>query len=106
MIGVRCLGRRVEVPSVRVLFKKILQIFVHADIEQVPVVQTGALHAPVVELKAERFDQMQHTARRRTGARDVAGVLRDLRLDQNDIDHLLFSPENGGYAVKNFLCLM
>ena len=49
---------------------------------------------------------MQHAARRRAGARDVAGVLRDLRLDQNDIDHLLFSPENGGYAVKNSLCLM
>ena len=71
-----------------------------------PVVQTCAFHALVVEREAERLDQMQHAAGRRAGAGDIAGILRNLRLDQNDIDHLLFSPENGGYAVKNSLCLM
>ncbi len=69
MIGVRRLGRRVEVASVRVLFKKILQIFVHTDIEQVPVVQTGALHAPVVELqsRAARPDAARSPSPRRCG---------------------------------------
>lgn len=57
-------------------------------------VQTCTLHALVVDSKAERLDQMQHTACRRTGAGNVAGVLRNLRLDQNNVEHTFASFTN------------
>ena len=41
----------------------------------------------VGNIEAQRLDQMQHRACGGAGARDVAGVLRDLRLDQNDVQH-------------------
>ena len=59
-----------------------------------PVIQTGPLHALVVDSKAERLDQMQHTACRRTGAGNVAGVLRNLWLDQNNVEHIFSSFTN------------
>ena len=43
---------------------------------------------------SKRLDQMQHTACRRTGAGNVAGVLRNLRLDQNNVEHTFASFTN------------
>ena len=94
MIGVRRLCCRIEVAAVRIFLKKFIQIFIHTHIEQMPVVQTGTLHALIVDSKAERLDQMQHTTCRRTGAGNVAGVLRDLRLDQNNVEHTFASFTN------------
>ena len=66
-------------------FKKIVKIFVIGNVEQVPVVQTGAFELAVVDFKSQRFHQMQRSACGGAGTRDVAGVLRNLRLDQYDI---------------------
>ena len=52
-----------------------------------PVIQARTLHPLIVNRKAERLDQVQHAARRRAGAGDVARVLRDLRLNQNNMQH-------------------
>ena len=50
-----------------------------------PVVEAGAAHRALAHREAERLDEMQFGADRGAGARDVAGVLRNLRLEQNDV---------------------
>ena len=61
-----------------------------------PVVQSGALEPLVGNLKAERTYQMQYRTRAGAGSRDVSGVLRNLRLDQYNIEHSnLFSSQHG-----------
>ena len=51
-----------------------------------PVIQPRALQAAVGDGKAERLDEMQRAAGDGAGAGDVAGVLRDLRLEKYDVD--------------------
>ena len=70
-----------------VIFKKIIQVLIHPDVHQMPVIESGPLDRLVGDIKAERLDQMQHTARRRTGPGNVAGICRDLRFDQNNVQH-------------------
>ena len=60
---------------------------VHADIHKVPVVQPRALDGAVGNVEPEGLDEMQMRPRRRAGARDIAAVLRDLRLHEHDIQH-------------------
>jgi hypothetical protein len=54
-------------------------------LDMFPVVHARALQLPVVELEAERFDQVKHSLRRRAEACDIACVRRDLRFDENYI---------------------
>ncbi len=58
----------------------------HLDSDKVPVVQAGALELAVIQLKAQRPDQVQADAGRRAGARRGARVLRDERVDQDQVD--------------------
>ena len=81
------LGGQIEIPPVRVLLKERIQVFVPAHVEQVPVIQPRTLELPVIDGEAERLDKVQHGAGDRAGARDVSGVLRDLGLDQNYVEH-------------------
>lgn len=62
------------------------------NFHEMPVIQPGALEILVRDLKPQRADKMQAAARGCAGAHDVARVLRDLRLYQNDVEHcfLLF----------------
>ena len=69
--------------------EEIIEGCVITDIEQVPVIQAGALQVLVIHPEAQRLDQVQHRAGDRAGARDIARVLRDLGLDQNDMEHAL-----------------
>ena len=46
-----------------------------------------ALELLVINGKTERLDQMQNGSGHRTRARNVAGILRDLRLDQYNMKH-------------------
>src|SRR5262249_16947251 len=51
------------------------------------VVEPGALEAAVVHGKAERLDEVEPTAGVRREPDDVAGIRRDLRLDEDDVEH-------------------
>ena len=48
----------------------------------------------LVERKAERLDQMQFRVGRNAEPADRAGVLRNLRLDQNNVEHTFASFTN------------
>ena len=65
-----------------------------------PVIQPRALHPLIVDRKSERFYQVQHAPGRRTGTGDVARILRDLRLDQNYIEHIFSSF----FKASSILC--
>ena len=75
-----------------IFVKEIFQIFIICNIELMPVVEPGAFELAVVNGKPHRFDDMQCGAGSGTGARDIAGVLRNFRLMQNDVDvfHFVF----------------
>jgi len=51
------------------------------------VVEPGAAHTCVVQRETERLHQMQHRPGVSAQANDVAGVGRDFRFDQNDVNH-------------------
>ena len=70
----------------RVLRGEVREVFVVGDVQFMPVIQPRALQLAVVDGKAERFDEMKRRAGCGAGARDVAGVLRDLRFEQDDVD--------------------
>ena len=53
--------------------------------QMLPIIQAGAFELFVVQLEAERFDQMQRRSRGRAQPRHVPGVRRNLRLDENDV---------------------
>ena len=57
-----------------------------------PVVQSRALEFAVIDLKAERADEVKRRARGGAGARNVARVLRDFGFVKYNIDgfHMLF----------------
>src|SRR5687768_9505816 len=57
------------------------------DVGELVIVEARALELPVVHRKAERLDQMKPAAGVGREANDVAGVGRDLGLDQDDIEH-------------------
>ncbi len=54
------------------------------ELDEVPVVEAGAANGALVGAEAEAPDQVERALRRRGEAADVAGVLRDLRLHQDD----------------------
>ena len=56
-----------------------------ADVQKVPVIESGTLKLGVVKFKSHRADKMQPCAGGGAGAGDVAAVLGYLRLDKNDI---------------------
>ena len=83
----------------RITGKEIVKIFILGDIEILPVIETRTLEFFVINGKAHRFHDMKPRSRGGAGAGNVAGILRDLRLDQNKIDscHTMFlSFKNSG----------
>ena len=74
------------------LAEQIVQPVVVPHLHQMPVVQTGPLHSPVGNIKAQRADQMQTAAGGGAGAGDVAAVLWDLRLHQHNVQHDFSTP--------------
>ena len=70
---------RKEAEAVDVVFReKVVEVFIDAHIDQIPVVQPRTLDRLVRNIKAERLDQMQDAAGGGAGAGDVARVGRDL----------------------------
>ena len=52
-----------------------------------PIIQPRALHFLVVQLEAERLHHVQPRTGCGAGAADVAGVLRNFRFDQNNVEN-------------------
>ena len=89
------------------LFKKVGKAVIVGYIKLIPVVKSRAPQLAVVYLKAERAHKMKRSTRRRAGAGDVAGILRDLRLHKNDINvsqgntsKKIFSPQS--YTIMRY----
>ena len=57
------------------------------DFGELVIIQAGAAQALVIPHKTERFNQMQAIAGVGTQADDVAGIRRNFRLVQNNIQH-------------------
>jgi hypothetical protein len=54
------------------------------EVDERPVVEAGAAEVAVLEREAEAADQVERGAGRSAQAGDRPGVLRDLRLDEDD----------------------
>src|SRR5437868_4748998 len=52
-----------------------------------PIIQSGSFQGAIVDGKAEWLYQMQRRTRGETKPADVAGIRRNLRLDQDDVEH-------------------
>ncbi len=56
------------------------------DVDEVPVVDPGAAYGLLIDTKPEAPDEVQGRGRGGAEARDVAGVLRNLGLDEHDVE--------------------
>jgi len=60
---------------------------VHTHIGVLVIVESRAAHARILERKTERLHEMQLCTRVRAQPDDVAGVGRNLGLDEDDVEH-------------------
>ena len=72
-------------PRVGICLQEGIQAGVGAVAHQVPVVQPGPFQVPVAQGEAQRLHQMQHRAGGSAGAGNVAGILRDFRVHQDNV---------------------
>ena len=107
-MGVSGLGRRVQklrarvclrhfevgrdVACVRRLVAEVcgeegVHVGISAHVRDLPIVETAAFEIFVFPAESARLDDVQDRAGRRAGADDVAGVVGDLGVDQDDVDH-------------------
>ena len=68
-----------------VLSQKVVKVFIIGDVQKMPIIQARALQLAVVDAKTQRLHQVQARAGGGTGAGNVSGVLRDLRLHQYNV---------------------
>jgi hypothetical protein len=61
------------------------EIPVFMDAREFGVVQARAAQSPILKAKSERVHEVQRRAGVGAQADDVAGIRRDLRLEQNDV---------------------
>ena len=57
------------------------------DAREVVVIESGSLQALVIQPEAQGLDQMQGRAGVRAEADGIAGIRRNLRLEQHDMKH-------------------
>jgi hypothetical protein len=62
---------------------------VMTDIEFVPVIHTRTAQLSVVDLEAQRVDEVEHATRHGAHATHVTGVRRDLRAEQDEVERRL-----------------
>lgn len=65
--------------------EKSIEVGVLPNVDEMPVVHARTTHAVLVDSKAERADQVQRASRGRAQPRDIAGIGRDLGLDEDDV---------------------
>ena len=73
-------------------------IFPTVPFQVLPVIEAGAFEIFIFEFETERFDQVQGRAGGSAEARDVAGVGRDFRLEQDDVHKKLSTKPNRARA--------
>ena len=66
-----------------------LPVIVVADVEFVPVIHARATQLGVVDLETQRVDEMEHATRHSAHAAHVAGIRRDLRAEQDEVERRL-----------------
>ena len=83
-----CRFRRKEPKALRSTrgSQKSLPMIVVADIELVPVVHASSTQLRIIDLKAERVDEVQDAARDCAHPTNVARVRRDLRAEENKVE--------------------
>jgi hypothetical protein len=90
MIGTTGFRREKKVACDRILRRlQLTERIPGPDIDLGPIVEPSALQGTVVGREAERTDEMQSRAGGEAKPPDVAGIRRNLGLDQNDIKHWL-----------------
>jgi hypothetical protein len=57
-----------------------------ADVDEVPVIDARSAHTVLVDTETERTHEVERRCGSGAEPGDVAGVGRDLRLDQNDVE--------------------
>ena len=72
-------GRHVDL-SPRIFLQKVLVIDVGRHIQVFPVIHPGPFQRFLIQLEAQRLNEVQATAGGNTGAADIAGIGRNLRL--------------------------
>ena len=85
------LGGKEEKPPLGIEGEQLFDAVVIGDIDILPVIQPRALQILIRHFEPQRADEVQTAARGRAGAGDVARVLRDLRFNQYDVEHTIFS---------------
>lgn len=68
-------------------FEKRIRARPSHDLDIVPIVASRALEVALGRSEAHRLDKVQPRADARARARDVSGVLRNLRFNQHDVEH-------------------
>ena len=74
------------------LRQKIYDTVIVRYIQVFPIIKSGAFKLLVGGLKSHRFYKMKPGSGDSTGARDIAGILRDLRFNQNYIQFHVNAP--------------
>jgi hypothetical protein len=88
-------GEQIAVPDVE-LFQKFPGVRDVSDSDKLPVIQAGPSQISVVQRETGPPDdnQLQLCSGAETG--DIAGILWDLRFDQDDVEHGSILPQSGG----------
>ena len=79
-----------EIGGIRMASKEIIQAVVNSQIQLIPIIQSCAFDGFFGNVESERADQMQCAARYGAGAGNIAGVGRDFRFNQNNVNHSVF----------------
>ncbi len=80
-------GEKVETTLWTALPGQLSEAFPKSDIDVGPIVEAGAAQGLLFDGKAERLDEVQARAGRKTKSADIARVGRDLRRDEYDVEH-------------------
>lgn len=90
--GPSCLGREDPDSSLRMGEQIRLPAFMLGGLQPRPVIQPGAPARLLGSIEPEWFDEVQRAAARDACAADIARVVRDLRLVQNDVKKRTAQP--------------
>ena len=88
-IVVGALGFRGEEKESRVRFARppqVLERIPELEVDFLPVIESGPFQGAIVDGKPERLDQVQRRTGGETKPADVAGIRRDFRLDEDDVE--------------------
>src|SRR5256714_1787383 len=76
-----------EEAGIRVIAVKLIEGIPELYVDFLPVIEPGPFQFPIVDGESKRLDQMQGRARGEGKPANVASVRRNLRLDEDDVEH-------------------